>query len=367
LSESNQQRKLRLEALGRLSSLVAHDFNNLLTVIEGNARLLADNAALTPESREHANDIIRAAEQAASLSHQLLLFSRGGQNPSELLPLSQLLQNMRSLLRSLAGPRCSVSVFVEDDTLQIVAQRTWIEQALQNLVVNASKAMPQGGEIQIALRRSGQDVELSVTDHGAGISDDVRERIFEPFFTTRAMAGGSGLGLAIVQQAVEEAHGRIEVISQPERGSTFRLLFPAAAARPIHVEAPAPAAAASTANVIFLVEDEPAVRSLMTRVLNNAGYSVLSCSSLAECRALIDDLSLTPLLLLADMVLSDGTGQDVQRVLERRYPAVPVLYISGYGDLPGVPPENLLQKPFPPRMLLERVREKLSLRSAGAA
>jgi len=362
----------KMEAIGQLASGVAHDFNNLLTVIQGNAALVAES----PVTRhECVDEIAQAAERAAGLTQQLLLFSRKQDMRAVSLDLNEVVANVTKLLRRVVGEDISLVTAFAPCTATVRADVGMLEQVLLNLSVNARDAMPRGGRLTIETAVMEPDgdgrgwVHLRVSDTGHGIAPEVMPRIFEPFFTTKDVGKGTGLGLATVYAIVKQHGGTVDVRNGSERGTTFEIRLPLE-----RDEAPLPASPDRDAGApgghetILVVEDEPSVRMLVSYLLTTGGYEVVTAESgraaieIFERRADVIDL------LLTDMVMPDGlTGRELAEQLVARKPSLKVLYTSGYSPdvaakgLALIKGRNFIQKPYLPRELSEAVRTALDL------
>jgi PAS domain S-box-containing protein len=358
----------KMEAVGQLAGGVAHDFNNLLTVITGFANLLA--ARLGAEAGTELEEIRRAASQAASVTRQLLAFSRRDLRESEVVDLNDLVSNVEQMLRRLIGEDLWLTIRRSTEPALVEADPSRLEQVLVNLVVNARDAMPSGGEIRIALSTEAGDGEtgaselppgrrvlLRVSDTGSGMSEETVSRIFEPFFTTKPQGKGTGLGLASVYAIVEQAGGRISVESAPGRGSEFTVALPAATARDPTEEALA---------TILVAEDEPALRKLARVVLEQDKYRVLEAASGQDALEVAAQYPGTIDLVLTDIVMPGMGGPQLVAELASIRPEVGVIYMSGYTDsrIAGRDERRpLLAKPFDPEQLKELVRATLDKRS----
>ncbi|MEK7743264.1 MAG: ATP-binding protein [Elusimicrobiota bacterium] len=379
LTERNQlERRLlqsqKLEAMGRLAGGVAHDFNNLLTAILGFSGFLKESLAAEDERRGDVDEIVKAAQRAANLTRQLLLFSRNKPADLKALSLSELVADQLKLLRRVVGEGVEIREKLQPELGRVLADPGQLEQIVLNLVVNARDAMPQGGVIELETADSelpedaegmmvkgeaGPQVRLTVRDNGAGMEAGVIDRLFEPFFTTKEPGKGTGLGLAIVYGVLRRCKGSIRVRSSPGKGSELALYFPreqsaAAAAAPSAQAAPRPGT-----ETILIVENEDAIRRMIRRVLEKGGYRVMDAPGLEKALALARKAAHPPDLLLSDVVLLGARGPDVARKLRERLPELKVLYMTGFpGEQSDLPqdPRFILHKPFTPRQLLERVR-----------
>lgn len=371
----------KMEAVGRLAGGVAHDFNNLLTIISGSCHFLLSSLQQTGPLRKEVEEIKQASTRAATLTSQLLAFSRRQVQTLKELDLNEVICNMEGLLQRLIGEDINL-VTVAGQPLGLVrVDPGQVEQIVMNLAINARDAMPAGGRLTIetanveldeaftrqrAMARPGPYVLLAVSDNGKGMDRETQAHIFEPFFTTKDPGKGTGLGLAMVYGSVKQNGGFIFVYSEPEKGTTFKVYLP-------RVEELADGGTASVAPVelprgtetVLVVEDEPGVRAVILRTLREQGYIVL------EARHGLEALHLgsRPLeaihLLLTDVVMPQVSGREVAENLGRLHPELKVLYMSGYTDdavvRHGILREGqaFLQKPFTPAMLAHKVREVL--------
>jgi PAS domain S-box-containing protein len=370
----------RLESVGRLAGGIAHDFNNLLTAITGYADLLERGLALGRTDPAALGEIRRAAERAGALTNQLLAFARRQVITPGPVDLNVLLANLERMLGRLLGEDVGLAVRLADGLPLVWADRGQLEQVVLNLAVNARDAMPKGGRLHIdtdvgapgaaavpspAGAWPGTWVRLTVADGGVGMSADTLGHVFEPFFTTKPEGKGTGLGLATVYGIVTQAHGCIEVESELDRGSTFRIFLPATqAAAPPPPPAPPPVLERGVETVL-VVEDEPAVREVVAACLASAGYRPLVAGSGAEAIELFERLAEPPALVVTDVVMPGMSGKDLAAELVRREPCLKVLFMSGYAEdviahegvlEPGV---EFLAKPFQLTVLLDRVRRVL--------
>ena len=367
----------RLRTLGQLASGIAHDFNNLLAAIVSYAGFVAEESADSPAVRADAEQILAAAQRAAKLTRQLLIFSRQESAETELLDLNVVLADMRSLLSTSilsASTKGSIELRIGPvaHLAAIVGDRGQIEQVLLNLTVNARDAMPQGGILTIGTSVveldegyaglhagiiPGPYVELAVSDTGTGMSPQVAARIFEPFFTTKAEDKGTGLGLATVNGIVTEAGGSMSVESEEGTGTTFRLHFPAGGA-PAAQAGRAPSIQGRGATVL-VVDDEPKVLEVTCRILRRDGYAILEAGSYEEAISLASSHDFQ--LLLTDRILPGTRGPALAEQVTELRPGVAVLHMSGYIPEASDPrhangPElAFIQKPFTAQALLGKV------------
>jgi two-component system cell cycle sensor histidine kinase/response regulator CckA len=351
----------KLESVGQLAGGVAHDFNNLLTVISGYASMSLDQIGPEHYLREPLVEIAQAADRAAALTSQLLAFSRRQAATPKLLSLPDLVRNLEKMLRRLIGEDIELTISADDGVAPILADPGQIEQVIVNLVVNARDAMPGGGRIAIRAGMSLSRVVLSVADTGTGMTPEVEARIFEPFFTTKEQGKGTGLGLSTVYGIVKQAGGEIAVETEIGRGTTFRIILPAAEGAP---DAPAGAVARSAASgneTILVAEDEPGVRRFVKDVLSASGYTVLEAGNGREAVELAAGYGGRIHLLVTDLVMPEMGGIDLAERMKELGQRAAVLYMSGYSErqLASEAAGALIEKPFTPAALLERVREAL--------
>jgi len=378
----------RAQAIGQLAGGVAHDFNNLLTGIIAHVALLQEEPGLSQLAREDLVQIQRSADRAASLTRQLLAFSRRQVLAPRVLDLNQLVAGCLSSLRRLVGARVQIVWNPAASVDPIVADPNQLEQVLTQLSANARDSMPDGGTLELTTRqerlegvdntrlsgahRSGTYVALQVRDTGRGIDGPTLERIFEPFFSTKKPSEGAGLGLASVYGIVKQSGGHIEVASEPGRGTTFTIHFPRhEGSGPVGTAAVAgePAGGSET---ILLVEDEEQVRELARRVLQRVGYTVLAATDAESATAIADRHAGHIHLLVTDMLLPQLGGRELAARLSIHRPAIKVLYISGSSDgsiarlrmiEPGI---GFLEKPFSLYRLLRTVRQALGDPDSGS-
>jgi PAS domain S-box-containing protein len=386
--ETQLRHAQKLESVGQLAAGVAHDFNNILTVIQGYSENLIERCPEDTVVQGGLKQISQAAQRAAALTRQLLMFSRRQVIQPKVMDLNGVLQNLVKMLSRLVGEDIALLNKYAEGLASIEADTGMLEQVVMNLAVNARDAMPKGGQLiietsgveigqdyvcQHADARVGPAVCLTVTDTGCGMDRATLGRIFEPFFTTKEVGKGTGLGLATVYGIVKQHKGWIEVISEVGRGTTFKIYFPAVpaatpSAAPGQVSAEAVRGGGET---IFLVEDDPVLRELVREVLHQYQYRVIEASSGLEALNVWDHHSAQVNLLLTDMVMPDGmSGRDLAIQLKKRQPDLKIIYSSGYspefagGDL-SREGAWFLPKPYSPVQLARLVRQSLDAPSVG--
>jgi two-component system, cell cycle sensor histidine kinase and response regulator CckA len=375
----------RLENIGRLAGAVAHDFNNLLTVINGYSEIALGSLDQRDPLFESIREIKSAGDRAASLTQQLLAFSRRQVMQARILDITDVVGDLESMLRRLIGEDIHLVLARTAGTWCVKADPVQMQQVIMNLAVNARDAMPHGGQLLIGTENVTLDEEavrvqpdgapgdwvlVTVTDGGTGMDEATMSRLFEPFFTTKEKGKGTGLGLSTVYGIVKQSGGHVWVESKPGQGTTFRVYLPKAAeADQAATIAPTTSAARGT-ETILLVEDQAAVRQLTLHALGIYGYRVLSAANGAEALAIARQETVPIDLVLSDVVMPGMTGPDLARTLTSLRPGIKILLMSGYTDdkLSGgaMPPGlDYLQKPFTPDSLARKVRQVLDARPAG--
>jgi len=378
--EEQYRQAQKMEAVGRLAGGVAHDFNNLLQAIMGYGQILVDQLPEEDERHEFAVEVANAAERAAGLTRQLLAFSRRQVLEMEDLYLNDVIENVSKMLRRVIGEDVQLH-FIPGHRLGTVhADRGQMEQVLMNLCVNARDAMPDGGSLTIETENvvfdseycethtwavPGRHVLLSVTDTGCGMSAETQARIFEPFFTTKEVGKGTGLGLATVYGIIRQHQGMIQLYSEEGKGTTFKIYLPVVERAASNVGAKIASRVTGGSETILVAEDDEMVRRLAVRILESAGYTVLTAVNgrdairvFRECDRRID-------LVLADAVMPELGGKGVYDVLHHENPGLRFLFSSGYSanvvHMEFVLNEeaDLVQKPYSPDTLLRKVREVL--------
>ncbi len=376
--ESQLRQAQKMEAVGRLAGGVAHDFNNLLTAISGYSDLLLARLSAHDPVRREVEEIRKASERAASLTRQLLAFSRRQVLQPRVLDLNAVVADMNSMLRRLIGEDIDLVVVPGAGLWRVKADPGQIEQVIVNLAVNARDAMPGGGKLTVETANAAVDESsaaerlslapgpyavLTVADTGEGMTDETLSHLFEPFFTTKEAGKGTGLGLATVYGIVAQSGGAIDVASAPGRGTTFRIHLPR-----VEGEVDPPTARARGiedhrgTETVLLVEDEDAVRTLVLAILKQKGYAVLTARNGGEALLVCERHSGSIDLMLTDVVMPGMGGKDLARRLAPLRPEMKTLYMSGYTDdaitHSGVlePGTQYIQKPFAPDDLARKVR-----------
>ena len=378
--EEQLRQSQKMEAIGRLAGGIAHDFNNLLTIIKGQSELLLDELPAGHQVRKEVQGVIRAADRAASLTRQLLAFSRRQLLTPRILDLNSVVSNMQNMLGRLLGEDIRLSTTLESNIGLVKADPNQIEQVIMNLAVNARDAMPAGGSLTITTSKmeakkefrrgdvrlkAGRYVKLTVKDTGEGMDPVTCSRAFEPFFTTKDQGKGTGLGLSMVYGIVKQSEGEIWVESAPEQGSTFHICLPRVAQKSEKVEEDQPADYADGKETILIVEDEDAVREVASTMLQRRGYNVIPACDSREAEKICRDYSGAIDLLLTDVVLKETGGLEVAQALTNLRPAMRIIYMSGYTDdvvlQHGIRNSQVafLPKPFTTIELASKVREVL--------
>jgi len=375
----------KMEAIGRLAGGIAHDFNNLLTAITGYSELIASELDPASSVARDAEEIKRAAEQAAAMTQQLLAFSRRQVLQPVLLDPNEVIERMEKMLQRLIGENIELVAKLAPEIAMIRSDRGQVEQVIMNLVVNSRDAMPGGGKIGVETGNASLDeaeatrlgisagdyVLTTISDLGFGMDEETMSHIFEPFFTTKEQGKGTGLGLATVHGIVEQSNGAIQVSSEIGKGSVFSVYLPVAPEGAEAERAAAPLGEARGSETLLLVEDEEMVRQLVARILRDLGYEVFETSSGDEALAFSDSLDREIDLLVTDVVMPGMSGSELAKVLTERRPTTRVLFMSGYTDeaivhhgvLDGV--AEFIGKPFTPQELAHKIRGVLEASSSG--
>jgi signal transduction histidine kinase/ActR/RegA family two-component response regulator len=378
--EEQLRQAQKMEAVGMLAGGVAHDFNNLLTIISGYSQLILNNLPANDPNRQSAEQIMKAGDRAATLTRQLLAFSRRQVLQPKVLDVNRLIGTLTTMLRRLIGEDIDLRLVLRDDLGKVNADPGQLEQVLMNLVVNARDAMPRGGTLTIETVnlnldesytsthvgvKAGPYVMIAVSDTGTGMDEATKARVFEPFFTTKAPGRGTGLGLSTVFGIVQQSGGAVDIYSSPGKGTSAKVYLPRIdQAEAVESEAGRAKLAKGT-ETILIAEDDEMVRSLVKETLERHGYKVLDAAGPVEAQKISDIYRGTIHLLVTDVVMPKINGRDLAARLMKRRSGMKVLYMSGYTDgavvNSGILQKEVpfLQKPFTPGGLAEKVREVL--------
>lgn len=366
----------KMEAIGRLAGGIAHDFNNILTVISGYSEVILRRAELVDALRKPVEEIRKAASRAATLTSQLLSFSRQQVLKRQVLNLNDVILDALDMLQRLVGPHVRFVTELDADLRRVSADPTQIEQVLMNLAINARDAMPEGGTVWIETRNLSQvppAVRVTVRDNGKGMDAETLSRAFEPFFTTKARGQGTGLGLAMVYGIITQHGGTITADSVPGRGTIFVIDLPCAREGSALLEsAPVSASASPAAGTVLVVDDEDGVREFVSDALRAEGYRVLTARNGDEALARYEAAEDVIDVLLADMIMPGINGRQLGERLRRTRPGLKVVLMSGYTDDSVLRKGEggnaaFLQKPFKIDALFEVLRQELLQRDAGDA
>jgi PAS domain S-box-containing protein len=375
-SEEQLRQAQKMEAVGQLAGGVAHDFNNLLTVIQGYCAMALQQQKEVQPIRKHIEEIQKAAERAASLTSQLLAFSRKQVLRPSVLQLNDVVHGMEKMLRRLIGEDVELSTTYDPALGHVKADAGQIEQVIMNLAVNARDAMPRGGKLTISTSnttidqttkyrnrtlKAGEYVMVAISDDGVGMTDEIKAHLFEPFFTTKGLGKGTGLGLATCHGIICQSGGDIRVYSEPNSGTTFKIYLPRTDAALEPVAAPDSELLAPGTESILVVEDDLAVRTLTVKTLQSCGYQVQESSNAFEALRLLKKNPEFD-LVITDVIMPQMSGKELHDQIKSQLPQIKVLLMSGYTDDAlahhGVLDEKLffLEKPFSPAKLSGKVR-----------
>lgn len=369
LLEAELQHAQRLESLGQLAGGVAHDFNNLLTVIGGNVEMVLDEpSSITPTQLAFLSEVQAATERAASVTGQLLAYSRKQEVVLQTIEAHSVIKSVRRMIEGAAGEQIQVEIENPESTQKVRAGHGQIEQVLMNLALNACDSMPSGGTLRIemtavetlpsSITRSSASqkahVVLRVSDTGDGMDEATRRRAFEPFFTTKGPGKGTGLGLSVVDSIVSQLHGFFDLQSAVGKGSCFSIYLPIVAEPVVTIPdiGDAKLKQSGKGKTILVVEDDPAVRRVTSGLLKNKGYDVLVADGGAQALEIAQNHSGNFDLFLTDVVMPGLQGPELVSSLLELYPDTAVLFVSGYTDPERLVDLNLndrrsfLQKPF---------------------
>ena len=375
----------KMEAVGRLAGGVAHDFNNLLTTIIGNAEFALGDISKDSSTHENIAEIINSAYRAASLTRQLLAFSRKQILEPKVLNLNTVITDLKKMLRRLIGEDVNLETVFEPELMRVEIDSGQLEQVIMNLVINARDAMPQGGKITIETAnvyldedyarshgveiKPGAHIMLSISDTGMGMDEETQSHIFEPFFTTKKEGKGTGLGLSTVYGIIKQTGGFIWVYSEPGQGTIFKIYLPGVEreAEPVKRET-TPLVELKGSDTVLLVEDDDSLRNLVRRVLKRYGYNVLAAKNGEDALRVSEEHEGPINLMITDVVMPGMDGRELSTRLQPYRPELKILYMSGYTDntivergvlAPGI---NFIEKPFSPESLALKIRKLLDVK-----
>ncbi len=383
--EDQLRQSQKMEAVGRLAGGVAHDFNNLLTIIAGYGSLVLEQLPAETSAAGYLTEVLKASERAASLTRQLLAFSRQQVLAPRLVDFNDLVTSVEKMMQRLIGENIEVVTILNPRLGQVKADPGQIEQVVMNLIVNSRDAMPKGGQITIETSnveldkayahdhpevKPGPYVLLAVSDTGIGMDAQVQKRIFEPFFTTKEKGQGTGLGLSMVYGIVRQSGGHIWVYSELNVGTVFKLYFPRSPETELSLPSRvSPSRGARGSETILLMEDEAPLRALVESVLKSKGYKVLAPKEVHKALEICRDHSGPIHLLLTDVVMPKMSGRELAEQVLAIHKNTKVVYMSGYTNdaivQHGVLDSGVafVQKPFSPEAIARKVREVLDANS----
>jgi len=380
LLEGQLRHAQKMEAIGTLAGGIAHDFNNLLNVIMGYGSIVMDGLGKDNPLGGQMNEVLAAAEKAAQLTNRLLLFSRKEMPEVKPVNVNELVVGIQKMLLRIIGEDIDLNMKIADKCLQVMADSAQIEQVLMNLATNARDAMPTGGTLTITAGveeigdafiaacgygKPGMFARITVSDTGCGMDCEVQKNIFEPFFTTKEIGKGTGLGLAISYGIVKQHGGYLKVSSQVGKGATFKLYLPLmdeSALSPGMAEASAPVTGGN--ETVLVAEDDAAVRELTKIVLESFGYRVVLAMDGEDAIAQFAENREKIQLVILDLIMPKKSGQEVYEEISKMAPGIKTLFSSGYsGDMISRlkidKKLNFIQKPFAPKVFLNKVRAVL--------
>jgi signal transduction histidine kinase/ActR/RegA family two-component response regulator len=371
----------KVESVGRLAGGVAHDFNNMLQAILGNTSLALEELPPASPLRENLEEVQKSAQRSADLTRQLLAFARKQTVAPKVIDINDTIEAMLKMLRRLIGEDIDLAWLPGKELWLVNVDPSQVDQILANLCVNARDAIAGVGKLTIETANAvldeeycagyadstpGEYVLLAVSDNGCGMDAETRSHLFEPFFTTKEMGKGTGLGLATVYGAVKQNRGHINLYSEPGLGTTFKIYLPRHAAKAVPPAEAGPAqASARGSETILLVEDEPAILHIATKMLERLRYRVLAAGTPGEAIRLAKEHRGRIDLLMTDVVMPEMNGRDLAKNIQSLYPDIRLLFMSGYTAnviaLQGVldPGVHFLQKPFSLEQLMAKLREAL--------
>jgi CheY-like chemotaxis protein len=363
-----------MEALGQLTGGIAHDFNNLLTVVVGGLDLVAKRVE-DAKLKRYAVNALNAAERGARLTGQLLAFSRVQRLEVRPVHVSPLIETMRPLLRNVLGPGITKTFDLDDSMMPVMADPTQLEVAVLNLAINARDAMPGGGVLHFAttpvsIRNDpelddGDYLELSISDTGVGMSEDVASRAFEPFFTTKEVGKGTGLGLSMVYGMARQSGGTARLKTVPGEGTTVKLYFRRAAMAPEMGSSDSSDASEDSSGPtasVLVVDDDSDVRGFIVEALEERGYRVRDSGDGQTALELF--AAEQPDLVVLDFVMPSLSGAEVAQRMREQAPDQKILFVSGYSETEAIrgiaPNAPLLPKPFRADALMKAVQQALT-------
>ncbi|HZW35961.1 MAG: PAS domain S-box protein [Deltaproteobacteria bacterium] len=378
-------RSQKMEAVGKLAGGIAHEFNNLMTVVTGYCELLLAKRSPDDPDRHAIEEIEKAGDQATLLTRQLLAFSRKQILQPKVISLNEIVYGIETMLERMIGKDIALKTVIDANLWKVRVDPLQIEQVILNFAINSRDAMPNGGSFCLSTAnamldasfanrfvgaKTGPYVVLTVQDTGCGMEETTISRLFEPFFTTKETGRGAGLGMPMVYGIVKQSGGYIDVESEVEKGTTFRVYFPRAVEEPMEARgAESPADPLAGTEVILVVEDEKAVRDLVEQVLFAKGYRVLSAADGNQGLRIIKEIRGPIDLLITDALMSGMSGKELSERMALLHPGMKVLFISGYTRdaivQQGILPIGaaFVQKPFKIGSLVRKVREVLDSES----
>ncbi len=390
IKAEEEQRKLqtellqiqKMESIGNLAGGVAHDFNNILSAIIGFSQLALMKLPEDHPAADSLRIIYESGERAASLTRQLLAFSRKQVLEMKVVNLNTIIENVAKMLRRVIGANIVLELDLQNPIKNILADSGQMEQVLMNLLVNARDAMPSGGRVtvetmEVCVREKldqtvtpGSYAMLSVVDTGTGMSQEVQERIFEPFFTTKEVGKGTGLGLSTVYGIVKQHDGHITVRSEKGQGTRFKIYFPVVNREADGINVQKQSKLMRGTETVLVVDDEPSIRKLLIQTMQPLGYKLLDASSGEDALKVSDEYPGAIDLLITDVVMPGMNGMQLAETLQHQRPGMRVIFMSGYTD--GALVRNdmldrkliLIQKPVTPSVVAAKVREELDKKNA---
>jgi PAS domain S-box-containing protein len=357
--EEELRQSQKMEAVGRLAGGVAHDFNNMLMIILGHANQLLEAPQLSPEDRDHCERLVEAGKRAATLTKQLLAFSRKHPIRPQVVDMNAVVTEMSKMLRPLLSARVQLIVNCRAEEMLVYLDRSQLELMIMNLVLNARDAMPDGGILSLATSAEvlpedailpntpRKFVVLQISDTGIGMPPEIKQRIFEPFFSTKDAGTGTGMGLAMVYGIVERAEGHISVESERNQGTTFRIYLPLSTHKVIAEPIAHEVLPGRGVGKLLLVEDEAGIRMMTCKYLENIGYAVFEAENGNEALRIFREQQGGIDLVITDIIMPGMRGDDLVREIQNERPGTAAIFISGYADVGNLNSEIvILEKPF---------------------